>query len=224
MPGDRHVVRTIVAASIGAVFEWYDLLIYAMFVPTLSKLFFPTADPAVGVLLSLSTFASAWLVRPLGAVVIGSYADKAGRKPAMVLSAVLMMVGTGITGLLPGYASIGVAAPALLVLARLVQGFSAGGEFGSATALLAEQDPARAGFYASIQWACSGFAVFIASLVAYTVNTTLSPAEVLEWGWRVPFLLGVLIGPVAWYIRTRADESPLFAASAGIGTEIGTTH
>ena len=214
MPSDRHVVRTIVAASIGAVFEWYDLLIYAMFVPTLSKLFFPTADPAVGVLLSLGTFASAWLVRPLGAVVIGSYADKVGRKPAMVLSAVLMMVGTGITGLLPGYASIGVAAPALLVLARLVQGFSAGGEFGSATALLAEQDPARAGFYASIQWACSGFAVFIASLVAYAVNTTLSPAEVLEWGWRVPFLLGVLIGPVAWYIRTRADESPLFAASA----------
>jgi MFS family permease len=126
MPGDRHVVRTVVAASIGAVFEWYDLLIYAMFVPTLSKLFFPTADPAVGVLLSLSTFASAWLVRPLGAVVIGSYADKVGRKPAMVLSAVLMMIGTGITGLLPGYASIGVAAPALLVLARLVQGFSAG--------------------------------------------------------------------------------------------------
>lgn len=214
MPRDRHVVRTVVAASMGAVFEWYDLLLYAMFVPTLSKLFFPTADPAVGVLLGLSAFASAWLVRPLGAAFIGSYADKAGRKPAMVLTSVLMMIGTGATGLLPGYASIGVAAPALLVLARLIQGFSAGGEFGSATALLAEQDPRHSGFYASIQWACSGFAVFVAALSAYAVNTMLSPAEVLQWGWRVPFLVGVLIGPVAWYIRARADESPLFAASA----------
>jgi len=213
IPPARHVWRTIIAASIGAVFEWYDLLIYAMFVPTISKLFFPTSDPAVGVLLGLSTFASAWLVRPLGAIFIGAYADKVGRKPAMVLSAVLMMVGTGLTGILPGYATIGVAAPALLVLARLLQGFSAGGEFGSATALLVEQDPSRAGFYASIQWACSGFAVFIASLVAYAVNTTLAPADVLAWGWRVPFLVGVLIGPVAWYIRTRADESPLFAAA-----------
>jgi MHS family proline/betaine transporter-like MFS transporter len=212
-PIDRHVIRTIAAASIGAVFEWYDLLLYAVFVPTLSKLFFPVADPTVGVLIGLSTFASAWLVRPLGAMVIGAYADRAGRKPAMVLSAILMMLGTGVTGLLPGYASIGVAAPILLVLARLVQGFSAGGEFGSATALLAEQNPARSGFYASIQWACSGFAVFIAALAAYAVNTTLSPADVAAWGWRIPFLVGVLIGPVAWYIRTKADESPLFATT-----------
>lgn len=212
-PAARHLWRTVIAASIGAVFEWYDLLLYAMFVPTISKLFFPTSDPAVGILIGLSTFASAWLVRPLGAIVIGAYADKAGRKPALVLSTGLMMIGTGLTGLLPGYASLGLAAPTLLVLARLLQGFSAGGEFGSATALLVEQDPARSGFYASVQWACSGFAVFIAALVAYIVNTTLAPADVLEWGWRVPFLVGVLIGPVAWYIRARADESPLFAAT-----------
>ena len=145
---------------------------------------------------------------------IGSYADRVGRKPAMVLSAVLMMVGTGLTGVLPGYASIGLAAPVLLVLARLVQGFSAGGEFGSATALLAEQDPARSGFYASIQWACSGFAVFVAALSAFAVNTLLAPADVAAWGWRVPFMVGVLIGPVAWYIRMRADESPVFVAAA----------
>ncbi len=214
MSGERNVWRTVIAAGIGAVFEWYDLLLYAMFVPTISKLFFPTADPTVGTLLGLGTFASAWLVRPLGAIVIGAYADRAGRKPAMVASAVLMMVGTAMTGLLPGYASIGLAAPALLLFARLLQGFSAGGEFGSATALLVEQDPTRAGFYASIQWACSGFAVFIASLVAFTVNTTLAPDQVMAWGWRVPFLVGVLIGPVAWYIRTRADESPLFKAAA----------
>lgn len=210
----RAIRRTVIAASIGAVFEWYDLVIYAMFVPTISKLFFPTTDPTVSILLGLGTFASAWLVRPLGAMVIGAYADRVGRKPAMVMSSVLMMIGTGLTAILPGYASIGIAAPALLVVARMIQGFSAGGEFGSATALLAEQDPKRAGFYASIQWACSGFAVFIAALSGYAVYNLLSPADVAAWGWRIPFLFGLLIGPVAWYIRTRAQESPLFAVTA----------
>jgi MHS family proline/betaine transporter-like MFS transporter len=207
----RAIWRTVIATNIGAVFEWYDLLIYVMFVPTISKLFFPSAEPGVSVLLGLGTFASAWLVRPFGAIVIGAYADRAGRKPAMVLSAGLMMLGTGVTAILPNYAQIGLAAPALLVLARMIQGFSAGGEFGSATALLAEQDPKRAGFYASIQFASSGFAVFIASLFAYLINTNLGPEQVAAWGWRVPFLVGLLIGPVAWYIRRRADESPLFA-------------
>ncbi len=210
----RHVSwRTIIATNIGAVFEWYDLAIYAMFVTTFSKLFFPTTDETVSILLSLGTFASAWLVRPLGAMVIGAYADRAGRKPAMVLSAGLMMLGTCVTALVPGYATIGLAAPLILIVARMVQGFSAGGEFGSATALLVEQDPKRSGFYSSIQWASSGFSVFIASLLAYVVNSTLAPEQVLAWGWRVPFLLGTLIGPVAWYIRTKAEESPAFAAS-----------
>jgi MFS transporter, MHS family, proline/betaine transporter len=202
--------RTIIATNIGAVFEWYDLALYAMFVTIFSKQFFPASDPTVSVLLSLSTFAIAWLVRPLGAIFIGGYADRAGRKPAMVLSAGLMTLGTGATAVMPTYAMIGVVAPILLVIARMVQGFSAGGEFGSATALLAEQDPRRSGFYASIQWASSGLSVFIASLFAYIVNTTLAPDQVLSWGWRIPFLIGTFIGPVAWYIRRRAEESPAF--------------
>ncbi len=127
------------------MFEWYDLLLYALFAVTLSKQFFPQGDPNSAVLLSLGTFAVAWLVRPIGAVVIGTYADRAGRKPALLLSVGLMLLGTLITAVLPGYATIGLAAPVLLVLARLIQGFSAGGEFGSATALMAEQDPRRRG-------------------------------------------------------------------------------
>jgi MHS family proline/betaine transporter-like MFS transporter len=173
-------------------------------------LFFPTADSTVSTLLSLGTFASAWLVRPLGAIAIGAYADRAGRKPAMVLSAALMMLGTFATAVLPGYATLGIAAPILLIVARLVQGFSAGGEFGSATALLVEQDPARSGYYSSFQWAASGFAVFTASLLAFIVKSSLTADQVLDWGWRVPFLIGSFIGPVAWYIRNRADESPAF--------------
>ncbi len=204
------LLRTIIATNIGAVFEWYDLVLYAMFVVVFSKQFFVTADPSVGVILSLSTFASAWLVRPLGAIVIGNYADKAGRKPALILSAGLMMLGTLMTAILPNYASIGIAAPILLVCARLLQGFSAGGEFGSATAMLVEQDPTRRGFYAATQWASSGFAVFMASMFAFLINTSLTPDQVASWGWRIPFLFGLLIGPVAWYIRQRVDESAEF--------------
>ncbi|HTC09287.1 MAG TPA: MFS transporter [Acetobacteraceae bacterium] len=213
--GTRRVslLHTAIAANIGMVFEWFDLLIYALFAVTLSKQFFPTNDPNGAVLLSLGTFAIAWLVRPIGAVVLGTYADRVGRKPALVLSVSLMMLGTGITTVLPNYATIGVAAPLLLVFARLVQGFSAGGEFGSATALMAEQDPNRRGFLASLQWASSGFAVFLASLFAYVINRALSPADVARWGWRIPFCFGLLIGPVGWYIRRELEESPEFAAS-----------
>ena len=214
------VLKTAIAANIGAVFEWYDLLLYALFAVTLSKQFFPPGDPNTAVLLSLGTFAVAWLVRPIGAVVIGTYADRAGRKPALVLSVGLMMVGTLITTVLPGYATIGLAAPVLLVLARRIQGFSAGGEFGSATALMAEQDPRRRGFFASLQWAASGFAVFLASMFAYVINQTLEPAQVASWGWRIPFVFGLLIGPVGWYIRRAMDESPEFATAEHSATPL----
>jgi MHS family proline/betaine transporter-like MFS transporter len=203
-------MRTVISATIGAVLEWFDLLVYAMFAVVLAKQFFPMADPSVSLLFSLGTFALAWLVRPIGAVVIGAYADRAGRKPALVLSAGLMMAGTLLTGLLPPYSSIGLAAPILMMCARLLQGFSAGGEFGSATALLAEQDPARRGFYASLQWSASGLAVFLAATSAYVINTLLTPDQVASWGWRLPFLFGLLIGPAAWYIRSRGEETPEF--------------
>src|ERR1700690_974746 len=125
MPGriTRAQLRTVIGATIGAVLEWFDLLVYAMFAVVLAKQFFPTSDPSVSLLLSLGTFALAWVVRPIGAVVIGAYGDRAGRKPALVLSAGLMMGGTLLTGLLPPYASIGLAAPLLMMLARLLQGF-----------------------------------------------------------------------------------------------------
>ncbi len=216
-PAARHLtraqIRTVAGATIGAVLEWFDLLVYAMFAVVLARQFFPVTDPSVSLLLSLGTFALAWLVRPVGAVVIGAYADRAGRKPALVLSAGLMMAGTLLTGLLPPYASIGLAAPLLMMLARLLQGFSAGGEFGSATALLAEQDPARRGFYASLQWSASGLAVFLAATSAFAINSLLSADQVAAWGWRLPYLAGLLIGPAAWYIRSRGEETPEFIAT-----------
>ena len=213
-------LHTAVAANIGAALEWYDLVLYALFAVVLGKQFFPASDPAVSTLLSLGTFAIAWLVRPLGAMLIGAYSDRVGRKPGLTLSAALMSVGTLLIAVLPPYAQIGVAAPVLLVTARMVQGFSAGGEFGSATALLAEQDPARRGFYASLQWSASGFAVFLASVFAYAINALLSADQVASWGWRVPFVFGLLIGPAAIYIRSRLDEPAEFLAADHTATPL----
>ena len=199
---------TVIAANIGAALEWYDLVLYALFAVVLGRQFFPAVDPATSTLLSLGAFAIAWVVRPLGAALIGAYSDRVGRKPGLTLSAALMMVGTLLIAVLPPFSVIGVAAPLLLVLARMIQGFSAGGEFGSATALLAEQDPTRRGFYASLQWAASGFAVFLASVFAYAVNALADRrTRWRAWGWRVPFLFGLLIGPAALYIRTRPGRT-----------------
>ena len=202
--------RTVVAANIGAVLEWFDLVLYVLFAAVLGRVFFPSADPKVSLLLSLGAFAISWLVRPLGAIVIGAYSDRAGRKPGLTLSAAAMMLGTAMIAFMPSYDSIGLAAPLLVLVARMVQGFAAGGEFGSATAMLAEQDPARRGFYASLQWSASGFSVLLASLAAYAVNTALTPEAVQSWGWRVPFMFGLLIGPVALYIRAKLDEPEEF--------------
>ena len=199
-------IHTAIAANIGAALEWYDLVLYALFAVVLAKQFFPASDPATSLLLSLGAFAISWLVRPLGAVLIGSYSDRAGRKPGLTLSAGLMTVGTLMIAVMPPYASIGLAAPLLVLVARMIQGFSAGGEFGAATALLAEQDPERRGFYTSLQWAASGFAVFLASVFAYAINSVLTVDQVASWGWRIPFLFGLLIGPAALYIRSRLDE------------------
>ena len=214
-------LRTVVAANIGAVLEWFDLVLYALFAAVLGRAFFPAADPNVSLLLSLGAFAISWLVRPLGAIVIGAYSDRAGRKPGLTLSAGLMMVGTAMIAFMPPYSSIGLAAPLLILVARMIQGFSAGGEFGSATAMLAEQDPARRGFYASLQWSASGLSVLMASLAAYAVNATLSPEAVQSWGWRVPFMFGLLIGPVAVYIRARLDEPEEFLHAAHAERPIG---
>jgi len=202
--------REVVAATIGTFFEWYDLLIYGTFAVVISHQFFPSTDPTVGLFLTLLTFASAYLVRPLGAILIGQYADRAGRKKALVLSAGLMLVGTLITGVLPNYETIGVAAPALLVLARLLQGFSAGGEFGSANTYLAEQNPRHRAFYASLQFSTTGLAILVAAILGYELNGNLSTEAMNAWGWRVPFLFGLLIGPVALYIRNGIAESPDF--------------
>jgi MHS family proline/betaine transporter-like MFS transporter len=206
--------RVIIAASIGNALEWFDILVYGFFAATISKQFFPAADETVSLLLTLGTFAVAYVVRPVGALVLGRYADRAGRKRALMLSIRLMMVATLLIAIMPPYAKIGLVAPIAILLARLVQGFSAGGEFGSATAFLVEQMPEKRGFMASWQFASQGFATLLASAFGTVLTATLSDASLESWGWRIPFFFGLLIGPVGYYIRRYVDEAGEFVETA----------
>lgn len=205
--------RAVLATSIGNALEWFDLVVYGFFAVVIAKLFFPAGNDTVSLLLTLGTFGVSFFMRPLGAIVIGAYADRAGRKAALTLSILLMMIGTAIIVVLPTYETIGIAAPLILVLARLMQGFSAGGEFGSATAFLAEHVPQRRGFFASWQVASQGLTTVLAAVFGSVLTAKLSPDQLMSWGWRVPFVFGLLLGPIAYYIRSNVDETPEFLAA-----------
>jgi len=202
------LTRVIVAASLGNALEWFDFLVYGYFAVTISKVFFPSGNETASLLAALGTFSVSFLMRPIGAILIGAYTDRAGRKAGLTLSILLMVVGTTMTALTPGYATIGLAAPILIFVARVLQGFSVGGEFGSAVTFLAEQTASRKGFVASWQWASTGITGALASGFGLVLTSALSPEQLVEWGWRVPFLFGILIGPVGLYIRRRLDETP----------------
>jgi MHS family proline/betaine transporter-like MFS transporter len=202
------LTRVITAASIGNAMEWFDFLVYGYFAVTISKVFFPSGNETASLLLTLGTFGAAYVMRPIGAIIIGAYTDRYGRRAGLTLSILLMVIGTTMTALTPGYATIGLAAPILILLARLTQGFSVGGEFGSAVTFLAEQTASRKGFVASWQWASTGITNFLASGFGLVLSGILSPEQLTDWGWRVPFLFGILVGPVGLYIRRRLDETP----------------
>ena len=204
--------RVILAASIGNMLEWFDFLIYGYFAVTLSKVFFPVGNGTVALLITFGAFGLSYLARPLGAIAIGAYTDRYGRRAGLTLSIVLMLIGTATMAVLPGYATIGIAAPLLVLLARLVQGFSVGGEFGSATAFLAEHSATHKGFFASWQWASTGVTSLVASGFGVWLTSALTPDQLFAWGWRVPYLFGLLLGPVGIYIRRHVAETPEFEA------------
>lgn len=196
------------AAILGNALEFYDFTVYAAFATFLAKAFFPAENPSTSLLLSVATFGVGFVVRPLGGILIGAYADRFGRRPAMTLTIWLMAIGSGMIGLLPTYEQIGVLAPILLVFARLLQGFSAGGEMGPATTYLLESAPAhRKGFFGSWQLASQNMGSAISGLIGLLLALLITPGATDSWGWRVPFLLGILIAPVGYYIRRNLDET-----------------
>jgi len=204
------MMRLIVAASLGNALEFYEILVYGYFAVTVSHAFFPAADETVSLLVTFGTFGVSFLARPVGAIFLGAYGDRRGRRAALTLSIVLMTLGTGLMTIMPTYGAIGLAAPVLVIAARLLQGFSVGGEFASSTTFLVEHRPERAGFLASWQWSSQGLAALIATGFGVALTEMLAPADLDAWGWRIPFGFGLLIGPIGYYIRGRLPETPEF--------------
>jgi MHS family proline/betaine transporter-like MFS transporter len=213
MRGTAAATRLIVAASLGNALEFYEILVYGYFAVVISKVFFPNADETVSILVTYGSFGISFLARPVGAIFFGHYGDRKGRKNALTLSIVLMTVGTALMTLMPSYDTAGLAAPVLVLVARLIQGFSVGGEFASSTAFLVEHRPDRAGFFGSWQWSSQGLAAMVATGLGVLLTTTMSAADLQAWGWRIPFAFGLLLGPVGYYIRSRMVETPAFVAS-----------
>ena len=213
---EHPVDRTAVAAVVlGNALEFYDFITYSFFAKEIGDAFFPAGGATASLLSSLLVFWVGFFTRPIGAVVLGAYADKAGRKPAMLVTIALMAAGMLILAITPGFATIGWAAPVVVVLGRLIQGFALGGEVGPTTAYLVETAAAgRRGLMASWQLASQGFAQLFAGALGVALSFALPPEAMHAWGWRVPFVVGVLIVPVGLIIRNHlpetaeADETP----------------
>jgi len=213
MGAQRTPLRRVITASlIGTTIEWYDFFLYGSAAALVfNRLFFPNEEPAVGTLLAFATYALGFVARPVGGIVFGHYGDRIGRKQLLMLSLILMGVSTVLIGLLPTYDQIGIWAPVLLVLLRLVQGFAVGGEWGGAVLMAAEYgDAARRGFWASWpQVGVPGGNLLAAGMLA-VMAARQSDEDFSTWGWRLPFLLSAVLVAVGWYIRSRIAESAVF--------------
>ncbi|CAM2986620.1 MFS transporter [Cupriavidus taiwanensis] len=212
--------RVIAAITIGNGLEFYDFTVYSFFAVLIGKLFFPVSGGIGQLMLSLATFGVGFVARPLGGLLIGLYADRVGRKPAMALTLWLMGLGSLLFVVAPTYAQAGMAAPLLIVLARLLQGFALGGEVGASTALLMEYaDDHSRGYYGSWQLFSQGVSVLLGAVVGLSLTNGLSPDALQSWGWRVPFAIGILVIPLGLYIRRHLEETAGAPAAGAPGHE-----
>ena len=203
--------RAVTAAVVGNVLEWYDFAVYAYVAATIAKKFFPATDEVTALLSTFLAYGLGFVARPLGGIVIGRLGDTRGRKTALLLTIFLMAAGTVLIGILPTYETIGVLAPLLLVVARLVQGFSAGGEWGGSTAYIVEWAPSgQRGWYGSFQQTSVVAGLLLGSGIAALITTILTPEQMESWGWRIPFLLGGILCPVGMYMRRTIEETPAY--------------
>jgi MFS transporter, MHS family, proline/betaine transporter len=206
--------RQLMAASIGNVLEYYDFVVYAFLAAIIAKKFFPNESEVASLLASFAAFGVGFLARPLGGAIIGRIGDRSGRRVALLITIFGMAIGTVGIGALPTYAQIGVFAPILLVVMRLLQGLSAGGEWGGATSFIAESAPeGRRGWFGGIGQASIASASLLGSIVTALVAMAFTPDQMQDWAWRVPFLLGGLLLPVGIYMRSNIEETPAFKAS-----------
>ena len=220
-PTKQGIGRIAVASAIGATIEWYDFFLYGVVASLVfNKLFFPSYDPLIGTLLSYTTFAIGFVARPIGGVIFGHYGDRIGRKTILVLTLLIMGVSTALIGLLPSYASIGVAAPILLLVLRVFQGIGIGGEWGGAVLMAVEHAPkGRRGFYGSYPQIGVPAGLMLSAAVVGLLSLLPNDAFIV-WGWRVAFLLSTLLVGVGLFIRLRILETPDFARIQALGTQV----
>lgn len=197
----------------GNFLEMFDFIVYGFYASAIARTFFPANSTFASLMLALATFGAGFLMRPLGAIVLGAYIDRRGRKKGLVMTLGLMAAGTSLIACMPGYAQIGVIAPIMVLIGRLLQGFSAGVELGGVSVYLSEiAPPGRKGFFVSWQSASQQIAVVVAGLLGIALSTHLTADQMTQWGWRVPFLFGCLIVPAIFVIRRTLEETPAFAA------------
>ena len=209
----EYRVKNVVAGCVGNVLEWYDFALYGFFAPIIAKLFFPSDDQLSGLLATFGIFAVGFLMRPIGSIIFGILGDKLGRKKALEISVLMMAIPTTLIGVLPTYESVGIWAPILLTVIRLIQGISVGGEFTGSISYVVEHapyPPGRRGFYSS--WTVFSLlgGILLGSAIASVVTDVFTDAQVHSFGWRIPFLLGLIIGIVGLFLRAGIDESPTF--------------
>jgi len=208
----RSGAKTIFSVTSGNFLEMYDFMVFGYYATAIAGTFFPGDNPFASLMLTLMTFGAGFLMRPLGAIVLGAYIDQHGRRKGLLLTLGLMATGTLTIALVPGYATLGVAAPVLILLGRLLQGFSAGVELGGVSVYLAEvAPPQRKGFYVSWQSGSQQVAVIFAALLGLGLNHLLAKEAITEWGWRIPFVVGCLIVPFLFWIRRMLEETEAFS-------------
>ena len=204
-------VRAVYAGSAGIILEWFDYGAYGTLAPIISTIFFPAKDPIISILLTFVVFGVGFVARPLGSIVFGHIGDKYGRKVSLAWTIFIMAGATFVIGFIPSYAAIGVAAPILLTCCRLVQGLSTGGEWGGACAFLVEYaTDNRRGFYGSFQQNLAVVGLTIGTLTGFLLTNYLAKPDLYSWGWRIPFIFGIVLGYVGWYIRTKIKDTPSF--------------
>jgi MFS transporter, MHS family, proline/betaine transporter len=217
----RELLKTVVAASLVTGLEMFDFTVFGFFAVMIGDQFFPAKDPMTSLLWAVGTFGIGFFMRPLGAMMIGAYADRVGRRAAMTRTSWMMALGTAALGLCPSFASIGVIAPLIVIASRSLQGFAVGGDIGVAATFVMEAGPvSRRGYLVSWQLASQGAAALLGATLGVLLTSTVSPAALASWGWRIPFLIGLLIAPVGLYVRRRLREDPIPAAARNAGTPL----
>jgi MFS family permease len=215
---EKKIWQVIFASSVGTMIEWYDFYIFGTLASFIATQFYPKGNDTVSYLATLATFATGFIVRPFGAIVFGHIGDKVGRKYTFLVTMLIMGGATFVIGILPGYDVIGIWAPIVLVLLRLVQGLALGGEYGGAATYIAEHSPdEKRGYYTSFIQTTATLGLFVSIGVILLTRSTLSPADFNDWGWRIPFLLSAFLVLISYYIRIRLEESPLFLEMKATG-------